>query len=92
MANIKSAIKRVRQTAKRNLRNKQDKSKMRSACKKVLSTVESGEVTAAQEALRQAVSVLAISAQKGLIHKNCADRRTHRLNLRVKQLAQATAA
>ncbi|MBF0177746.1 MAG: 30S ribosomal protein S20 [Magnetococcales bacterium] len=87
MANIKSAMKRARQTIKRNLRNRDAKSRMRTFTKKVLTVVETGDVAKAQEALRAAVSQLAISARKGVIHKNQAARRMRRLNAKVKALA-----
>ncbi|MBF0143934.1 MAG: 30S ribosomal protein S20 [Magnetococcales bacterium] len=91
MANIKSALKRVRQTVKRTARNKDAKSRMRTFSKKVLQAVESGDINAAQAALREAVSVVAVSARKGVIHSNQAARRMRRLNARVKQLATASA-
>ncbi|MBF0444286.1 MAG: 30S ribosomal protein S20 [Magnetococcales bacterium] len=90
MANIKSAIKRIRQTEKQTLRNSKIKSRLRTFCKRVLTTVEAGDVAAAQTALKEAISELAISARKGIIHKNQAARRSQRLNAKVKQLATAS--
>ncbi len=69
MANIKSAIKRIRQTEKQTLRNNKIKSRLRTFCKRVLTTIESGDAAAAQTALKEAVTELAISARKGIIHK-----------------------
>jgi small subunit ribosomal protein S20 len=90
VANIKSAIKRIRQTEKQTLRNKEIKSRLRTFCKRVLTTIESGDAVAAQAALKDAISELAISARKGIIHPNQASRRTKRLSARVKQLALST--
>ena len=87
MANIKSAMKRIRQTEKKTARNKEVKSRLRTFCKRVLTAVDSGDAAAAQSALKAAISELAISARKGIIHKNQASRRTQRLNAKVKQLA-----
>ncbi|MBF0357715.1 MAG: 30S ribosomal protein S20 [Magnetococcales bacterium] len=89
MANIKSAMKRIRQTEKQTLRNNKVKSRLRTFCKRVLTTVDSGDAAAAQTALKEAISELAISARKGIIHKNQAARRSKRLSARVKQLATA---
>ncbi|MBF0447579.1 MAG: 30S ribosomal protein S20 [Magnetococcales bacterium] len=89
MANIKSAIKRIRQTEKQTLRNKENKSRLRTFYKRVLVAVESGDVAVAQSALTKAVSELAIAVRKGIIHKNQASRRTKRLNAKVKKLALA---
>jgi small subunit ribosomal protein S20 len=90
VANIKSAMKRIRQTEKQTLRNNKIKSRLRTFCKRVLTTIESGDAAAAQSALKEAVTELAISARKGIIHKNQAARRTKRLNAKVKQLATAS--
>ncbi len=87
MANIKSAMKRIRQTQKQTLRNKEIKSRLRTFCKRVITAVDNGDKEAAQSALKAAVSELAISARKGIIHKNQASRRTKRLNAKVKNLA-----
>jgi small subunit ribosomal protein S20 len=90
VANIKSAMKRIRQTEKQTLRNNKIKSRLRTFCKRVLTTIEAGDVAVAQTALKEAVTELAISARKGIIHKNQAARRTKRLNAKVKQLAAAS--
>ncbi|MBF0380371.1 MAG: 30S ribosomal protein S20 [Magnetococcales bacterium] len=90
MANIKSAMKRIRQTEKQTLRNSKIKSRLRTFCKRVVTTVEGGDIKAAQTALKEAISELAISARKGIIHKNQAARRAKRLNAKVKQLAAAS--
>ncbi len=87
MANIQSALKRIRQTAKRTERNRELKSKMRTYCKRVSQAVEAGDAQAANAALRRAASVMAVSARKGIIHSGQASRRTRRLNGMVKKLA-----
>ncbi|MBF0422208.1 MAG: 30S ribosomal protein S20 [Magnetococcales bacterium] len=87
MANIKSAIKRNRQTVKLTQRNREDKSRYRTYAKKVLEAIKGGNVEGAREALREATSVIAITARKGVIHRNQAARRISRLNARVKAMA-----
>ncbi|OSM06789.1 30S ribosomal protein S20 [Magnetofaba australis] len=92
MANHKSALKRIRQTAKRTERNSQAKAHMRTITKRVATAVEAGDVDQAKSSLQDAISVLDLSAKKGIIHKNQASRRVKRLNARVKKMVTAGAA
>ena len=78
MPNIKSAIKRVKVTEKKNLRNRMVKSGVKTAVKKY-------EAALTQEQLSMASSALDKAATKGVIHKNAANRKKARLN---KKLAQ----
>lgn len=87
MANIKSQIKRNRQNEKRRLRNRMIRGQARSALKRALEAVESGDVT--DELIRQAVKALDKAAEKGVLHKNNVARRKSRL---MKRLAAARAA
>lgn len=89
MANIKSSMKSIRQSAKENSRNRADKSRMRTYIKNVIQATTAGDLSLAQEALRKATSVLAVTARKGVIHPNTAARNMRRLNARVKALAVA---
>lgn len=91
MANIKSSIKDIERSAKRNSRNRSAKARMRTFFKKVLLAVDAKDLPAAQDALRQAVSVMAVTSRKGIIHDNTAARYTQRLNAKVKGLALAAA-
>lgn len=88
LSNLKSA----RQADKRYGPNKAAKARMRTFGKRVLEAVDGGNVEEAQARLREAVSVLAVTAQKNIIHKNQAARRIRRLNAKVKALAQAAPA
>ncbi|MGN7611711.1 30S ribosomal protein S20 [Magnetococcales bacterium HHB-1] len=89
MANIKSAIKRIRITEKQTKRNRHALSTMRTFCKKVLVAVEAGNKEEAQTALRQATSKIAKCVQRKIIHKNQGARRVRRLNAKVKALVTA---
>lgn len=91
MANIKSSIKDIERSEKRKNRNRSAKARMRTFCKKVLTAVEAKDLPTAQAALREAVSVLAVTARKGIIHDNAAARYTQRLNAKVKHLSLAAA-
>lgn len=90
MANHKDAIKRAKQNERRRARNRHYRSQMRNRVKAVRTAVEAGDVDAAQEALRNAMSVIHRTASKGVIHRNQAARRISRLNKAVKKLALGT--
>ncbi len=76
MANIKSAKKRARIAAKRNLRNRMVKSSLRTAIRKFTESVGTEE---AAVKLSAAFKALDKAASKGVIHKNTAARKKARL-------------
>ncbi len=78
MANIKSQIKRNRQTVKRHARNQAVRSEMRTRSKRAIASLEAGGEDGA-EALRLAVKRIDKAAAKGVIHKNQAANRKARL-------------
>lgn len=88
MANHKSAIKRIRSTARKRVRNRVYLSRTRTATKKARSVIASGELDSAIEETRAAVSQLDKAASKGIIHKNTAARQKSRL---MKKLASLEA-
>ncbi len=90
MANHKSALKRHTQSIKNRERNRSNRTRMKTAVKSVLEAVENKDVNAAAT-LSSAVSVVAKSASKGLIHKNTAARKISRLTKRVNASLQAKA-
>ncbi|EAR20910.1 Ribosomal protein S20p [Nitrococcus mobilis Nb-231] len=59
---------------------------MRTAVKKVLHALNSGDQEKAGEAYRQAVPIVDRMAGKGLIHKNKAARQKSRLNKHIRAL------
>ena len=79
MANIKSAKKRIAVTAKKQMRNKAVKSSTKTAVKKVLAAVATGDKTQATEACRLAVKAIDQAASKGIFHKNTASRKKSQL-------------
>lgn len=79
MANIKSAKKRIKVIAKKTLRNKIIKSRTKTAIKKVILAVESGNKSEANIALVSAVSTIDNATSKGVFHKNNASRKKSRL-------------
>lgn len=82
MAHTISALKRIRQSEKRNIINKSNKSRMKTSIKKYLSALsENADNT--EEALKKAVSEIYKTARKGAIHKKTAARKVSRLTLKL---------
>lgn len=81
MANIKSQIKRNRQTEKQRERNRMVRSELRTRTKAVL---ESGD--SSQEALSAAMKRIDTAAAKRVIHPNNAARKKSRLQKRFNEL------
>ena len=79
MANIKSAIKRVKVTEKQNLRNRIVTSQYKTAVKKFDKALESNDEALVNETYTNAVSMADKAAAKGVIHKNVADRKKAQL-------------
>ena len=86
MANHKSAEKRNRQSQVRRLRNKSNRSRMKTAIRKIDEAVIAGSADEAREALKAAIPVIAKTASKGTIHKKTASRKISRLTKRVNQM------
>ncbi len=86
MPNIKSAIKRVKVTEKKNLRNRMIKSATRTTVKKFEAAVAAGNADVA--ALSVAAGAVDRAVAKGVMHKNAANRKKARL---AKRLAKAQA-
>jgi small subunit ribosomal protein S20 len=78
VANIRSQIKRNRQTIKRNNRNKSVKAEFRTRTKRATQAIED-DAEDQDEAVRLAVKRIDKAAAKGVIHKNQAANRKARL-------------
>ena len=87
MPHHKSAKKRVRQTEKRTLANKAQKSQTRSSIKKVRGAIEAGDKQKAAELLTSSQSLLARLAKKGVIKSGLASRVTSRLAGQINKLS-----
>jgi small subunit ribosomal protein S20 len=88
VANIKSQIKRNRQTVKRTERNKAVRSELKTRTKSATKAAAEGADNA-EELARDAQKRIDVAARKGVIHKNAAARRKSRL---AKKLNQGSAA
>lgn len=85
MANIHSAIKRIRSSKRRAVRNQAARTRARGAVKDARLAIESGEDVTGK--VNAAASALDKAAEKGIIHKRNAARRKSRL---MKAAAHAT--
>ncbi|NLK14504.1 MAG: 30S ribosomal protein S20 [Spirochaetales bacterium] len=88
----RSAEKRERQNRKRRLRNRSTKSTMKTAIKKFNEAVASGDVESASATLAASLKLIDSTASKGVIHKNTANRKKSRLQLRFNKMEQANVA
>ena len=75
LANIKSAIKRVKVAEKQTLRNRMAKSEMKTTIRRFDEALQAGDKTASDKAYLTAVSTVDHAAAKGIIHKNAAARK-----------------
>jgi len=76
MAHHKSAVKRIRSSEKRRIRNRQDRKKLKTLTQAVY-TSENKEQ--AEKALAEALPYIDKSINRGIIHKNKAARRKSKL-------------
>ena len=80
MPNTTSAKKALRQNQARRLRNRSQRSALRTVIKKCRQAAEAGDAGAADAAFRLAVKSLDQAAAKRLIHPNAAARTKSRLS------------
>ena len=85
MPNIKSAIKRVKVSEKKNLRNRQVKSATKTAVKRFETALKTG--AGAEGLLSATYGALDRAASKGVIHKNAASRKKSRIALALNKAA-----
>jgi|TARA_B100001079_G_C16205373_1_gene423323 small subunit ribosomal protein S20 len=88
VANHKSAIKAHRQNLKHRERNRQERTRLRTALKSIRASIDAGDTNSAQGVLRDTVSLIDKMASKKIIHSNTAGRYKSRM---VKQIAKLSA-
>ena len=86
MANTTSAKKRVRQTVRRTEQNRERRSRLRNAIKKVEDAMLSSTKEAAQIAFKNAEPEIMRGVTKGVLPKNTASRKISRLSARIKAM------
>lgn len=82
MANHPSALKRMRQSEKKRIRNMSYRSKVKTAVKKYLQAAQDKQPEAG-DLLRQATALLHKGVSKGIFHRNTADRTVSRLSVKL---------
>ncbi|MBF4987018.1 30S ribosomal protein S20 [Methylophilus sp. 14] len=87
MANTAQARKRARQSVKVNAHNAALRSTLRTAIKKVIKAIQTGDKAAAVASYQENVSVIDRIADKKIIHKNKAARHKSRLTAAIKALS-----
>jgi small subunit ribosomal protein S20 len=79
MPNHKSSEKRVRQTEKKNLVNRANRSKLRTAIKGLRAAIASGNAQESKDLLNPTLSLIDKAVNKGTLHRNTAARYKSRL-------------
>lgn len=87
MPNIKASILSVKRDEKRHAKNAAEKSRVRTASRRVLEAIESGNREEAEKSLRLAVKTIDQAAANRVYHKNAAARRKSRLAKQVNAMA-----
>lgn len=80
VANVKSALKRIRVSEKRRLHNIMIKSRLRTAIRRFNESLTANEPEQVRTCLKSAFSVIDKAATKGVIHKNKAARKKAQLS------------
>ena len=89
MATHASALKAHRQSLKNREHNRQFRSRLRGALKTIRTAIEGNDLTAANNSLRQTISLIDKMATKGIIHRNAAGRYKSRLTTRLAARSKA---
>jgi small subunit ribosomal protein S20 len=89
MANTYSAVKRVRETEKRTLMNRMNKTRLRHTIRAMRKALIAKDANVATQLLPKTFSIIDRSAKLGVIKKNTAARYKSNLHLKVKALATA---
>lgn len=81
-----SAAKRQRQNEKRRQRNRSVKSTVRTAQRRFETAVQEGDANRAEQAFKQAASLMDNAARKGVFHRNTASRTKSRMQRKLNEL------
>ena len=88
MANTKSAEKAARQAEKHRARNIALRSRMRSALRRVIAAIATGNKDTARTSYQEAVPLIDTLVTKKIVHRNKAARHKSRLTKQVRALAK----
>jgi small subunit ribosomal protein S20 len=87
VASHKSALKRIKQTSKREDLNRTHRTKLRHQIRKFRVALEAKDKVAAQALLAPTLALIDHSIHKGILHRNTAARYKSRLSIRFRALA-----
>ena len=87
MPNHKSAEKRVRQTGRRSIVNRRNRTRLRGSMKKLRGALASGDAKTLTTLLPATISDIDKAVQKGVLHRNAAARHKSRLTVRANQIS-----
>ncbi len=87
MTNHKSAAKKAAHDVEARLRNRANRSALKTAIKAFLATVATGNKAEASSQLPRTLGLVDKACRKGVLHKNAANRTKSRLSVRVNALA-----
>ena len=90
MANIKSAIKRIRSSERKRVRNKPVRTALKTYVRVAQTRIAGRDAELSAEAVVRAISELDKAASKGIIHRNQAARRKSRLMAKLNKLSTAS--
>ena len=86
MANVKNAVKKIKQINKTTLAHQQLKSTVKNSIKNTDKAILAGDKEKAEANLRLAIKSLDNAKSKGLVHKNKVDREKSRLTKKVNSM------
>ena len=86
MANVKNAVKKIKQINKTTLAHQQLKSTVKNSIKNTDKAVAANDKTSAEKYLKLAIKSLDNAKVKGLVHKNKVDRVKSRLTKKVNNM------
>ena len=86
MANVKNAVKKIKQINKTTKNNEQLKSTVKNAIKNTDKAVLAKDMELAQKNLKLAIKSLDNAKSKGLVHRNKVDREKSRLTKKVNNM------
>jgi small subunit ribosomal protein S20 len=87
LANIKSALKRIKVTKFKTRRNKIIVSSLKTSIRRFEDSVKAGNIDEAKELYQKVTSLIDKAVAKGTLHKNTAARKKSRLSKKLKATA-----
>jgi small subunit ribosomal protein S20 len=92
MPRTPSAIRQMRKNERRREINRRNRSRLRTAVKKLRAALHAGAVEEAKQLLPQTLSIIDKSVHKGILHRNAAARYKSRLMAHVHRLVHTSPA